>query len=390
MADEVWEDIAAALSTIVSTTDKSGNMKKELKNTISETVSTLRKLLVKLKDISESKTKAISDLETAVSKMRAQYEDGREKGNKGRAAPSIIASQELTGSRGQGHPPPSVIITQELAGSRAQGPAPPGDRREKLYSAALGNKIKQQHFKISVKSKDNISGDAIKGILKSKINPTDIKVGIYSFKALTDGRVLITTSRKEEAEALEMDIKSKCGEELEATLHKRRNPRLVIRNIPEDITTSNIEGTLIKQNPDLYLKAGDINAKFNYETKKHTRNLVVEVNAQTRKLLLQKKVKLGWMVCKVEDYLVATRCFKCSRFNHRHQDCRGEETCPLCAGRHKIKECTANTSEYKCINCATYNLHNKNARICDNHTTLDKNCPSLQAILERYRQNIDY
>jgi ABC-type tungstate transport system permease subunit len=34
MADEVWEGIAAALNTIVSRTDKSGNMKKELKNTI--------------------------------------------------------------------------------------------------------------------------------------------------------------------------------------------------------------------------------------------------------------------------------------------------------------------------------------------------------------------
>jgi hypothetical protein len=63
--------------------------------------------------------------------------------------------------------------------------------------------------------------------------------------------VLITTSRKEETEALEMDIKSKCGEKLEAILHRRRNPRLVIRNTPEDITTSNIKGTLTKQNPDL-------------------------------------------------------------------------------------------------------------------------------------------
>ena len=177
MADEVWEDIAAALSTIVSTTDKSGNMKKELKNTISETVSTLRKLLVKLKDISESKTKANSDVERAVTKMRAQYKDGRQKGNKGHAAPS-------------------VIITQEPAGSRAQGAAPPGDRREKLYSAALGNKIQQQHFIITVKSKNKLSGDAIKGILKSKINPTDIKVGINSFKALTDGRVLITSKKR--------------------------------------------------------------------------------------------------------------------------------------------------------------------------------------------------
>ena len=246
--------------------------------------------------------------------------------NKGRAAPSIIPSQEPVGSRAQGHASPSVIIIQELVGRRAQGVAPPGDRREKVYSAATGNKIQQQHFKITVKSTGKLSAQAIKGILKSKINPTDIKVGINSFKALTDGRVLITTSRKEEAEALEMDIKTKCGGELEAILHRQRNPRLVIRNIPEDITTINIEGTLIKQNSDLYLKAGDINAKYNYETKKYSRNLVVEVNDQIRKLHLQKKVKLGWMICKVEDYLVATRCFKCSRFNHRHQDCRGEET----------------------------------------------------------------
>jgi hypothetical protein len=74
-------------------------MKKELMNTVSETVSTLRKLLVKLKNISGSKTKAISDLETAVTKMKAQYEGGRENGNKGRTAPSIIPSQEPVGSR---------------------------------------------------------------------------------------------------------------------------------------------------------------------------------------------------------------------------------------------------------------------------------------------------
>jgi hypothetical protein len=389
MADELWEDIASALSTIVDTTDKSGNMKKELKNTIAETVSTLRNLLAKLKDISESKTKAISDLETAVTKMRAQYEEGREKCNKWHASPSVVPRQETGGSRTQGYTAPSMNFNQEPVGSRAQEVVPSSDRRE-LYSSVLRSKPQRQQFKVTVKSKDKLSAEAIKGILKSKINPTDIKVGINSLKALTDGRVLITTTKKEEAEALEMDIKSKCGEELEVILHKRRNPRLVIRSIPEDITTSNIEETLITQNPDFALETGDIAAKYCYETKKHSKNLVVEVSAQTRKLLLHKKIKLGWTICKVEDYLVATRCFKCSRFNHRHQDCKGVETCPLCAGHHKMKECTANSSQFKCINCASFNLHNKNAIICDNHSTLDRNCPSLQVVLDRYRQNINY
>jgi hypothetical protein len=108
--------------------------KKELKNTIPETVSTLRKLLVKLKDISESKTKAISDLETAVTKMRAQYEDSREKCNKGREAPSITPSQEPVGSSRGAR---SAICYHYSRTSKKQSPgaAPPGDKREAQLSS---------------------------------------------------------------------------------------------------------------------------------------------------------------------------------------------------------------------------------------------------------------
>ena len=111
--------------------------------------------------------------------------------------------------------------------------------------------------------------------------------------------------------------------------------------------------------------------------------MVKEVSAETRKLLLHKKVKLTWQICKIEDYVVATSCYKCSRFNHRACDCRGEETCPLCAGSQKLKECTTNPQEYKCTNCLSYNKHNQKNTICVNHTSLDKNCPSLYAILEK-------
>jgi len=51
MADDVHEEIENALNTIATTTERSGNMKKELKHTIYETVSTLWKLFVKLKDM---------------------------------------------------------------------------------------------------------------------------------------------------------------------------------------------------------------------------------------------------------------------------------------------------------------------------------------------------
>jgi hypothetical protein len=47
MAEVVGEQIENALNLIVSTTEQSGNMKKELKKTIFETVSTLKTLFVK-------------------------------------------------------------------------------------------------------------------------------------------------------------------------------------------------------------------------------------------------------------------------------------------------------------------------------------------------------
>jgi len=250
----------------------------------------------------------------------------------------------------------------------------------------LANKIPKKKFKLTVKSNENLLPDTIQGLLKTKINPTEIKVGINTFKSLKNERVLIETNSKKELEALEKDINAKCEGKLEDTAHKLRNPRLVIISIPEEISIGNVEDTLLAQNTDVNLKQGDIKAKFSYETRKHNRNLVMEMSAQTRNLLLHKKVKLGWQIYKIEAYVVATRCYKCSRFNHRARECRGEE---ICAGSHRLKKYTTYRQEYKCINCLSYNKHNQNT-ICVNHTSLDKYWPSLHAILEKHRKNTDY
>jgi len=176
-------------------------------------------------------------------------------------------------------------------------------------------------------------------------------VGINTFKTLNSGRVLIETNSKEEVEALEKENQAKCGGDLEINIHTLRKPRLILLNILEDISTINIEDSILMQNPNLNLRNGEIVAKFSYVTKNMNRNLAVEVGADTRKILLHRKIKLGWQICRIEDYLVANRCFKCSRFNRRLRDRRGEVTCPLCAGSHKLKECKGDSMVYKCINC---------------------------------------
>jgi hypothetical protein len=63
MAEDVNEGIENALNVIVSTTGSSGNMKKELKTIIFDTVITLRKLFVKLIDTNESYARLIIEME---------------------------------------------------------------------------------------------------------------------------------------------------------------------------------------------------------------------------------------------------------------------------------------------------------------------------------------
>ena len=161
--------------------------------------------------------------------------------------------------------------------------------------------------------------------------------------------------------------------------------RLTIRNTAQDITVENLEETILAQNPKLSLKPGEVAARFKFRIKRGETSMVIEVGPETRKKMLQSKLKIGWLICNVGDYLLAKRCFKCSRYNHRHQDCRGEETCPLCAGEHTLKGCKTPTNKHKYINCMTYNRYSKTEKICENHSSLSKNCPCLHAVITKYR-----
>jgi hypothetical protein len=185
---------------------------------------------------------------------------------------------------------------------------PSSDDKRKFYSSVVAQKDEKK-FKITLRSKDIKLPDMIKNLLMSKGNPTEIKVGIPSLKSLRDGRVMIEASSKKEIDILGEKIGEKCGEELEVQGQKLGNPRLVPNNIPEDITTENAETTIIAQNPEIDLKEGDIRAKICYTTKRKTSILIIEVDPETRKKLLQARIMLGWSISRAFDYLVAKFAF---------------------------------------------------------------------------------
>ena len=155
MADDVNEGIENALNVIVSTTGSSENMKKDLKTTIFDITSNLRKLFGKLLDTNENKARKIIELEKQVVNTKEKMEVGRSRSLYYIAEPASAPQRKKHGQ--------TVSKVEQLSGVR-----------DKFYSEVVAGKVTHKVYKITVTSSDNQTGETIKEIMKSQINPTEI------------------------------------------------------------------------------------------------------------------------------------------------------------------------------------------------------------------------
>lgn len=105
-------------------------------------------------------------------------------------------------------------------------------------------------------------------------------------------------------------IDKKCNEinnngtqDMSATIVEKCFPRLVVFNIPEEITLENASGTMREQNPDVVWDGDSIVAKYIWKNRNNSRrNLVIEINPALRKRFLERKIRLSWNICPCDDY----------------------------------------------------------------------------------------
>ena len=159
-------------------------------------------------------------------------------------------------------------------------------RTRKRYSDVVADRqgtvpFDKKRYKLFVKSKNNQSVEYTRTLLKSKVDPTQLKVGISAFKTLKNGQILVEPDNK--SEEVNKRISEACGGELEGYIPTLKNPRLIVFNVPEDITPENMAQAIVLQNSDLCLNESDIKPKFVFEDRRKHKNLVIEVNSETHK-----------------------------------------------------------------------------------------------------------
>ena len=94
---------------------------------------------------------------------------------------------------------------------------------------------------MTLKAKDETtSPEQIKQQPKMNINPTDIRVDIIADETIRVKEILVEMGSEEEINTLSSEIINKLGKRLEVMQHKLRKPRLIMYNVPNEITTENV------------------------------------------------------------------------------------------------------------------------------------------------------
>ena len=112
-----------------------------------------------------------------------------------------------------------------------------------------------------------------------------------------------------------------------------------------------------------------------------TRTAVIAMPADlARKAVRMNKLRVGWVVCRIREKIVVTRCYRCWDFGHLARNCKGPDrskSCHRCGGEgHLVRTCT----------------HPPNCCLCEGkdkqtHATGSFKCPNYQKALRMAERN---
>ena len=173
---------------------------------------------------------------------------------------------------------------------------------------------------------------------------------------------------------------------------KKKNPKVIIYDIPSDINQEEIANTVFRKNEKQFSMGKEefiTNFKPAFKVgprNKDTVHWVVECEPKMRRLLInQKKVFLDLTACNVRDYVVAPRCYNCQEFGHVKKHCsKDKPVCGHCTEiGHEYKNCPKSKENPKCYNCK---IANKN----HSHSANDPKCPSLAKATQQIIDKTNY
>ncbi|KAJ3644187.1 hypothetical protein Zmor_026857 [Zophobas morio] len=232
-------------------------------------------------------------------------------------------------------------------------------------------------------------------ILK-KVNIMDEKIAVTKVKPVSSGGLLISCNDAAGGKKFKEIASVNLSETYNIKEVNSFHPKIRIVGFSSDVSENLLLSYMKKQNPDLIQQSSFCKLIRLWPTRsnKNVFQADVEVDIVTYNLLLKSgHVLIGLNPCSVYDAIGIPRCYNCNGYFHSSKQCKKELSCPLCAGKHKVKDCPfsdldSDTENKKCcINCKI--MRNRPENLNLNHAAWEYNlCESYKAALNSFKKNL--
>ncbi|XP_037929469.1 uncharacterized protein LOC119663952 [Teleopsis dalmanni] len=276
---------------------------------------------------------------------------------------------------------PSSLPIVNITNSESQPKI--NDIRKTTWTKVTRNKSKEAPANVREKStrpeaiivqkKGEASYADMLKMLKSNSELADLGSTVNKIRRTAKGELMLILKRGPEVDANKH--KGNIAEVLHdfADIHVvSQQTTIECRDLDETTTVSDVCTAIRSQFPSIESMKPEA-VKVIRPSRYGTQNARIVLPTRDAKILINAgRIRIGWVVCRIREFLQPTRCYKCLEFGHVSKYCKNDTNragaCFRCGNTgHKAKSCDKTP---RCLLCPADN---------NNHDMLNKICPVYQA-----------
>lgn len=261
-----------------------------------------------------------------------------------------------------------------------------------------------------VNSTDETEKKSLLQAVKSNLNP--LHDPVTKVRCTASGKVIVHCSSKDAIDSVKKKIADAMKQNVVVSEPKALQPRIRVLAVDaayvnESTVAKDDERKMIvgenaelinmirKQNENLIGESSKLNVTEVKKRKDGKYNVIMSCDLNTlNKIVQSPKLRIGWDICFVHEYLNLFRCYHCNQYSdHEAASCplKDEDpVCPRCSERHSLESCKVkDRKDLCCINCKNFNARNRINNPTD-HTVWSERCPILQRKFKQRREKLRY
>ncbi|CAG9765780.1 unnamed protein product [Ceutorhynchus assimilis] len=245
--------------------------------------------------------------------------------------------------------------------------------RERRSSIVNNRKTQRQIESLTVRAEGKSYMEVLRSI-KESVDVDKLGLKISSIRKVGENSLRLNIEGGgDKANSLKREIQNSVN-----------NTKVRVRNNDQDFFILDIDGTTGEAEivsmiqGELGLDPGSFTIKALNPNRAGNQTAIVAVREEhARKFQEAKRIRIGWVACRIKSKIQLIRCYRCLEFGHRTTECKGADRSKncmnCCSAGHQARECQ---QEPYCLSCDI-----------TGHRMDQTKCQKYRRLLEESRRN---